>query len=1121
MYGIASMLFTLPLDVLYAQGNTSSVPDTVYLVDVERRLQQGQLMAIRDLASLWQRQPNNPTCKQIAQKYLLLTPAELDWSTSQVPTQLLQLFYKKEEAWRFSDFLTLFYLTPIEQRPVEAKLKEWQPLVVDVYIAEKVTKSMETALESKNYAALRESILALEGLEQAARDKVAVTLIRNKKFLHIKPMSLRIELLQLLIGALSVEKAIERVLSLAERKAITPILSRNLLANLTNCYFENSPVDSLRGKWEAVLKANKNSLIVTRENAYKQSLPSLPIFFFKPVDYYAWLLATTPKDTLPWIQDNALEDLLATNHPKLLFYLAGLQFRDWRFSSENTYLKILNDLVDVRVAVRDKAGQFTYEYVDPVAQLNFLIYWSQHYEDYEWSEQPVGLYMNRRLKSELVDAYEKHFRRLNSINDSVAYNAFVALTEGIPEEVNRLMKRYRTLLRTYNDQLPPLKFNIIENICHLTHYCRQHHFSYKPTPILLKHLDQLASDLSQKARVQLENQLIHSLTLEELTMVEYYAIVKANNMPLNYSVGRIIDYVYARHWGAILEDEQQLRLFLLKNTLYRKLANFGIARLYHQRIANPSTDLRQLLIDIEQSERNQFIRDAILFTREKEQASTTIEIADFLQDPLAFEDEEIATIDPLSIMEIPAYFQQMYQERNRKILRKMEKYLSTFASVDIVPIIFTYPQEEWLTNKSAAKVIVHLLKDIYGYSFSKNTKTAMERWYQLWESEQATYPEWGKYLFELQLTELTEQEELRIDNINSITKSDYYQPAYRVLCLQALKKLKKKRSITRLELEPTISVSKELKYLEDLDLSYRDLSNFTKILDIDQPKELLTFILRKSTDFPIDEKGFLYNNILRQNWLYHLIDDHQIEKQNVYLLLENLIVYLKESSYLTEFEEHTTQLNILLLSHYQSELSSKLAVLDDLNYSEDVRLKWLIIILARMKYEDISKLLTASKVIETFDKTILYKRLSHDFGLPIFNWEDAKTIATFEQRFQSLSELELYKIYLKEFGIDITNARGKLDFNKIYQLIRFDLVVPFVGEGGQYRDDYVYALIKVLELHFKTTLGFSPKLNEYQTFFQFNSFARVKAWQNYLLAHKHLKDDRNISTSFKRELIEN
>ena len=73
-------------------------------------------------------------------------------------------------------------------------------------------------------------------------------------------------------------------------------------------------------------------------------------------------------------------------------------------------------------------------------------------------------------------------------------------------------------------------------------------------------------------------------------------------------------------------------------------------------------------------------------------------------------------------------------------------------------------------------------------------------------------------------------------------------------------------------------------------------------------------------------------------------------------------------------------------------------------------------------------------------------------------------------------------------------------------LLAYDLVVPFLGEGGKYRDYYTYGLVKLLELHFETTLGFHPKLNENQTFYTFNSYKRVEAWKVFLILEGYVKD---------------
>lgn len=125
--------------------------------------------------------------------------------------------------------------------------------------------------------------------------------------------------------------------------------------------------------------------------------------------------------------------------------------------------------------------------------------------------------------------------------------------------------------------------------------------------------------------------------------------------------------------------------------------------------------------------------------------------------------------------------------------------------------------------------------------------------------------------------------------------------------------------------------------------------------------------------------------------------------------------------------------------------------------------------------------------------------MNRDFGLPIFDIPTEKDALKIMNRLSNSNELEFYEQTLLEFGLPIVKEPGQLDFEKIYELLSYDLVAPFLGEGGKYRDYYTYGLVKLLELHFKTTLDFHPKLNENQTFYTFNSYKRVTAWRKYLL----------------------
>ena len=64
--------------------------------------------------------------------------------------------------------------------------------------------------------------------------------------------------------------------------------------------------------------------------------------------------------------------------------------------------------------------------------------------------------------------------------------------------------------------------------------------------------------------------MISDLSIEHLTALEYFAALYARNLNANYSFGRILDYLYAKHWDEILVNEREFRFFLLKVvSLYR------------------------------------------------------------------------------------------------------------------------------------------------------------------------------------------------------------------------------------------------------------------------------------------------------------------------------------------------------------------------------------------------------------------------------------------------------------------------------------------------------------------------------------------------------------------------
>ena len=1097
-------------------SQSAAIPNEKWVVlDIEKRLQKGDHRAIRDLTNVWKLSPNNEELASLAQKYLLLTTEEFDWSGEDLPHRLQELYYQEEKAFRYSDFLKSYYLTPIESRKVEFQIEEQATNWQDQLFIKTTKENIVYALKKRKPEVLREAILQLSNLASTVKTPILKDLVLDSKFSKIKPTSKRNELLHLVVEELPDTTAIAIVFQLGQKKRLSLESCRQELANITNHLLEGNTIKTLKRACNQLVKQYKGDFSTIKAAGYQKSLATLPIFFEESADYFAWILSTTPSDTLVWIRENAFKELMKSEEPKVLFYLAGLQYNSWKTDDKKIYLNKLNSLIDVYISVKDEQDNMVSDYSDAMSKEHFLLYWSQHYSDYEWDHTTNG-FTNILKKSDLVDAYEKHFRRLNSKNDTIALESFMLLTEGIPDEINRLIKKYRPLLRTYNAKLPPLDYNILENLSHLTDFCRKHDIDYNPTISTQSQLTRLSQTLSPPKRYQVENELIAQLQLKDLTALEYYASINAQNTELNFSIGRILDRLYSKYWGAIINNDFQFRFYLLKSILFKDLSNFGIARLYYQK-ANDQRRLYNRLEEIALVERNDLIKEAISYWKGKEETSTApLSVTELISDPESFSEKEIARLDKYTPRELTDYFFVLKSLRNRKALKKMKAYIFQYASIDIVPELFKTPIHVWEDNLSAAKVVVKTLEEIYAFSYSKNTSTSLKKWYQLWENDKASYTTWGKYLFDLQLIELTTSEELTIRNINTITQSKYYSEKHRVICLQALSRIDKPRSIPQLVIEPLLSVKQELHYIEKIEFSYRELDNLSKTVMMDDPLKWLDFLLHQSKDFNIDQNGFLYNNLFRQEWLFQLTTNGQIPNLTRLKIISDLKEYLNESTYLTEFEEEATQLNILLLKHNQESLEEKLAVVNDPNLDMQVRYKWLSILFARMDFKEVGKVFAHLDQLEDFDELQLMPFVRKEFGIPIFE-VDKDVVANFQQQLASTEIRDIYQYYLDQFGVDYTTRKKELDFDKIYAILTYDLVVPFVGQGGQYRDDYVYAIIKVLELHFNTTLGFSPKLNEFQSFFQFNSFSRVKAWKKFLIEKKLIKNAA-VYPSFNEDL---
>jgi hypothetical protein len=161
-------------------------------------------------------------------------------------------------------------------------------------------------------------------------------------------------------------------------------------------------------------------------------------------------------------------------------------------------------------------------------------------------------------------------------------------------------------------------------------------------------------------------------------------------------------------------------------------------------------------------------------------------------------------------------------------------------------------------------------------------------------------------------------------------------------------------------------------------------------------------------------------------------------------------------------------------------------------------------ILARLNYEDIGTAVRyAYRYSRKEEGSAQMSFLTSDFGIPFYNY-DKEDWAELIDNHQKLPKKAFYAFYLKKFGVSFQNTEGGLDYQKIFEILRFEAVQPFTT-GGSPRDFFTFGIIKLLEFEFKTQLGFHEKLNENQTFYVNTTAKRAVEWRAFLINKKLVK----------------
>lgn len=1108
---------------------------------LESEVAKGNLIALRDLGTLLDKKSTSKEAQNILKTYTLFLDDELNWDQKIDRKTFLNFFYNHKNQIRFFNPAEIFYIAALDVKKVDYKIES---LPKNIQTQKTVTlrkniNAFEKAIESKNGKKTEQELEKIIQLDtREARHYLLQVMQEN--LLQKSTLDGKIHLIIKLSKALqnhATRETLEEVLINIQSGFLPFKEGKNILAHLTN--HSLTEVDNAEAGVEYF--ANLLDSLETMENirymGYEKIFDFNRYIFPHDVDYFGRIV--TLANDYPWMKKNAIHDLMSTEHERAYLYLASDFFKNHLATSKNEATPILSaedyqnfftgsNQLTIKVLNKEKKYKNIFDEIqsksckDDVLKRNFLLYWLTHHEDFEWN-QNYNLYLNKFETLEKTESLEKHFRRLVSSNDKAALESFKQLTIGAPAEVMNLSNKYRQLLRTYNKTLPNIRHLYLEQLAALTDFCRNNDIPYEPSIQLRQKLDQLRNDIPESERYDLENRIINSLKIQEVTAIEYYACLYEKNNSFTFSAGRILDYFYSLHWNLVAQNDTQLRLYLKKAALYKRIGTIGSCNVYLNKLEGKSRELNKRLNELLEVEPDDDIIFLIEFLSPKELDVQNSDLQKFIDNPIDFSKNDIRILPVANDDDFQAIINQMKDETNVKVLKKYLEYLRANPVIRAVPIYFQIiDSQTFITKKynlpiTLGDVIIPVIEGAYNHHYKpeeKNKPFATAKWKALWETDGKNYEKWVDLFFEQKLKQLEFADKLKINIINDVFASNDFKPQHKTDCLNALKKVHPLRNIKKLKTPKKLSVKTDLKYFEDFYFTYKDLDDVPKLFDVENPIIMFDYLLKRTTDFDETELGTFWNNIFRQGWFLEFLNSNQdriVELQNIKSILQN---YLDVSDVISEYEEQTTNLNINQIESIGKNLVTKLE--ESIQSEKDQSTKALIqqSILARAHYNDVGKIVDVIDKLSSSQNFIPYLILQKDFGLPIFGLENEKTRKEIISNHSKMSEFDFYKYYLKEFGVDFLTKKGKLDFEKIYDLLQYEIVTPFVGGGGSHRDQFTYGLIKLLELHFKTRLNFHEKLNKNQIFYSFTSTKRSQAWRAYLTDNQLVKPNKSLPPSF-------
>lgn len=1126
------------------------------LSQLEARLSQGDVQALRDVGTLldedtlvfWQSEGESQRNRlgtfaaHLLRRYLLLEDEAILKDESLKRKTFLNFYYRQANQLKFSEWLHQFVLPDLNQKPKAYRLG--QKIAVNFSpnrLLGQYRQNLRNALRDESYTLAATHIEEIAAL-QTKESFEFIQACANGQHWKYGDNPYEVYTFEKIIFSLrhyTHPASLFKIYSILQQ---IPLDSANRidpqLVAVTLQMITNHPIPNIEGKNALAIAEHYVNLSnqykdweKLRQAGYQKIFDYSDAYFKDKIDYWGKMLNNS--QNYYWIKKHAVDDLMQFRTPKLLLYLAAQIYQNqpkqaFFWYEDLQILAKIRALIPAEIWVKDDLGNWvTNPAKDQTSALNYVLYWLQHYQDYQWDED-LQLFINPQATIPAPDDYDGLLKDIFSPNPNQAFQALERLSLAKAEEVlARIPSHYESLIRIgRNDLLPPFPFKALQQVLKLRQFCESQNIAFPFPEAFNGKFNRLKAKLSTSKRYTLENELIQSLDLAHCTSLEIFGILHQHQEKwyFHQSLSRILNRVYAKHWEELLGDENQLRLYLKKSRLFTQLGGSGFCQTYLNKFENLHPDSQARLETLWEKEKDPDILYPLALLLPRSLLNLDQKLKAFLKNP-QYARIDIQTLQVKAPEDFQAIIERIRSSPNPKARQKLFELLSLWPDLLQVPFLMSLLNDQRVTeqrfiggrilNFTVADYAVFQLERLFKHSFSDEKdfydcrdrrqflfRRTHKHWQNLWKKDQDHYPHWEKTFFEQRLIQLTNSSSIPVNLLNNLLNSPYYEEKdHQSLISQSLAKVFPQSDLKFLDFQKPIQgvdLQDYQAYMDHVGVFIHILKNLE--IKPEESEDLLILLKTKSQDLDDYLQGKIFRELLPQSnliyWLEAFPDKDFLEQMNKAL----------ESQYqgyvTTSWEDDQIRNWQFLLNNLHKSVAERIQVARELA-EEGQQMDALDIILTRSHYKGFGDIVKNYRLfrLPSYPLRIQYDvqtYIREDLGL--FNFEIASEGANqVLNQYQSLSPFDFYRTYCKGAGIDIFQADGKLDFKKIYEVLRYDQVAEFASLAPLTRSDQVYPVIRLLELHFETRLGFPKNLQHGDSMITKLDFSkRVQKWMDFI-----------------------